>query len=73
MSYDFECYCAKDMHCVFCEMATVARLNVLATNLAWAASLCRAFTLGARRGFDVGAFPEIVSDEWRPGCQRQAP
>ncbi len=49
------------------------RISTLATNLAWAASLCRAFTLGARRGFDVGAFPEIVSDEWRPGCQRQAP
>ena len=48
-------------------------VQVLSHNLAIAGGLCEAYELGARRGFDVGAFMEFESDEWHPGCQRPAP
>jgi hypothetical protein len=70
LCYDWDCYCDDVDYpetCVFCELNTKARLEVLADNLIVAAGLCRAFALGtaAQRyadGWDDG------SEYWVPGC-----
>ena len=59
------CECSGGMYAVY--------IGTWLANLAIGAALCRAFTLGARRGFDVGAFMAHVSDEWFTGCGRSAP
>jgi hypothetical protein len=52
-----------------CGAERVWRLRTLAHNLAWAATLCRAF----KSGFYIGARYTGIDQTWRPGCGKEAP
>lgn len=76
MSDDEECYCAALMRnegplCVFCELATDARLERLAKNLVIACMLDRAWSLGYAAAGD--AYGMTDGTEWQPGTGRPAP
>jgi len=59
MSYDAECYCATNdgLLCVFCEMASDARLRNIAHNLAVAGGMCASWWSGWKHG------------SWEFGCR----
>jgi hypothetical protein len=60
-----ECGGAKEIALDMTQLATLGR------NLATAAALCRAFTLGGAVALDA-AFG-IYLHQWRPGCGKEAP
>lgn len=72
MSYDEECYCASNdgAQCVFCELATDARMERLAKSLAIGAALCEAFNRGLYNIDCCNVFPSV---NWWPGCKWSIP
>jgi hypothetical protein len=57
--------------CPWCEKEFRAWIVPLAHNLAVAAGLCRAFTIGGAVALDSAM--GIGLYQWRPGCGRHAP
>ena len=58
--------------CSYCDgkREVLDLFDRLASNLATAAALCRAFDLGHRW---CCAYERLDDDCWHPGCQREAP